>query len=202
MYTIGKQTAKYDGKTTGQKFMFTLNITSTISDNLSVQLFNNLKSVVYAGTDQFGTFYNPFTIDGSEAILVTGNSVGIQTNGNLVYKKFGGTLLTASTPAGQNLTYRDIFNMIAAGQYLKMSQVTIISNLQTQLTQGTMNVVNISDLGVVTKKSVPLLTFYTPNQEQNNIIDLYVNTEICKNQGLEFSILPNSTTSFTFYLEA
>jgi hypothetical protein len=202
MYTIGKQTAKYDGKTKGEKFLFTLKVTSTFSDNFTIQLFNVIKSVIFDGTTQNGNTYLPFTINSVENIVSGTNNVGIQTNGSLNYKNFSAaTNLLIQTPSDQNLTYRDIFSMISAGQYLKMSQITIISSSKTQLTQGTMNVINISDLGVITRKSVPLLTFFTPTQEQNYIIDLYINTELCKNQGLEFNILPGTTTTLQFYLE-
>lgn len=202
MYTLGKQTAKYDGKTNGEKFMFSLNITSTLVDTFTIQLFNVIKSVLFDGTIQNGTTFYPFTLDGYELIIATGNSVSAQTNGSLIYKKAGGTSLSVTAPGSQNLTYKDIFSMISAGKYFKMSQVTITSSLKAQLTGGTMNVINISDLGVVTRKSVPLVTFFDGNQNQNNILDVFVNTELCKNQGLEFTILPNSTATLQFYLEA
>jgi hypothetical protein len=134
-------------------------------------------------------------------MIIAPNRVGITSFGGLQYK-IGALNLDINTPAGQNLTYRDIFNMISAGQYLKMSRVSIISDSVDQLKQGTMNVLNVSNLGVVTRKSVPLLTFYTPTQDQNNIIDVFVNTELCKNQGLEFTILAGTTTNIQFYLEA
>ena len=201
MYTLGKQTAKYDGKTEGEKFLFTLNITNTMVDTFTINLFNVIKSVVYDGTTQVGQFFNPFTIDGVEFIMLGNSRVGIETNGNLAYRKIGGTNLIVSTPAGQNLTYRDIFSMISSGKYLKMSRILITSSLKAQLTTGTMNVINVSNLGVVTRKSVPLVTFFDGTQNQNNILDVFVNTELCKNQGLEFTILPNSTATMQFYLE-
>jgi hypothetical protein len=201
MYTLGKQAAKYDGKTEGEKFLFTLNIANTMVDTFTINLFNVIKSVVYDGTTQFGTEFFPFTIDGMEFINLGFSNVGIETSGRLKYEKAGGTFLTVSTPTGQNLTYRDIFSMISAGQYLKMSRILITSSLKAQLTSGTMNVINVSNLGVVTRKSVPLVTFFDGTQNQNNILDVFVNTELCKNQGLEFTILPNSTATMQFYLE-
>ena len=202
MYTLGKQAPKYNERTKGDKFLFTLNITSTIVDTFTINLFNVIKSVVYDGTTQVGEFFNPFTIEGIEFINLGNSRVGIETNGNLVYRKVGGTVLTTSTPRGQNLTYRDIFTMISAGQYLQLSRLQITSSLKAQLLTGTMNVVNISNVGVVTKKSVPLSTFFDATQNQNNILDVFVNTELCKNQGLEFTILPLSSTTIQFYLEA
>jgi hypothetical protein len=201
MYTIGKQTAKYDGKTNGENFKFELRIQSTFADTFTIQLFNVLKSVVYDGTTQNGNVLPPFAINTFETMIGAPNRVGITSFGGLQYK-IGALNLDINTPAGQNLSYRDIFNMISAGQYLKMSRVSIISDSVDQLKQGTMNVLNVSNLGVITRKSVPLLTFYTPTQDQNNIIDVFVNTELCKNQGLEFTILPNTSTNIQFYLEA
>lgn len=201
MYTLGKQTPKYNGNTKGEKFLLTLNITSTMVDTFTINLFNIIKSVVYDGTTQVGQFFNPFTIDGIEFINLGNSRVGIETNGSLVYRKVGGTVLTVSTPKDQNLTYRDLFSMISAGSYLQLSRLQITSSLKAQLTSGTMNVVNISNVGVVTKKSVSLSTFFDATQNQNNILDVYVNTELCKNQGLEFTILPLSTATFQFYLE-
>jgi len=201
MYTLGKQAPKYSDKTNGEKFLFTLNITSTFVDTFTINLFNVIKSVVYDGTTQVGTEFFPFTIDGMEFINLGLSNVGIETSGRLKYEKVGGTVLTATTPAGQNLTYRDIFSLISTGAYLQMSRLTITSNFREQLISGTMNVVNVSNVGVVTKKSVPLVTFFDATQNQNNILDVFINTHLCYNQGLEFTILPLSTATFQFYLE-
>jgi hypothetical protein len=201
MYTLGKQAPKYNDKTNGEKFLFTLNITSTMVDTFTINLFNVIKSVVYDGTTQLGTEFYPFTIDGMEFINLGLSNVGIETSGRLKYEKVGGTVLTATTPAGQNLTYRDIFSLISTGAYLQMSRLTITSNFREQLISGTMNVVNVSNVGVVTKKSVPLVTFFDATQNQNNILDVFINTHLCYNQGLEFTILPLSTATFQFYLE-
>lgn len=201
MYTLGKQAPKYSDKTNGEKFLFTLNITSTFVDTFTINLFNVIKSVVYDGTTQIGTEFFPFTIDGMEFINLGLSNVGIETSGRLKYEKVGGTVLTATTPAGQNLTYRDIFSLISTGAYLQMSRLTITSNFREQLISGTMNVVNVSNVGVVTKKSVPLVTFFDATQNQNNILDVFINTHLCYNQGLEFTILPLSTATFQFYLE-
>lgn len=201
MYTLGKQAPKYSDKTNGEKFLFTLNITSTFVDTFTINLFNVIKSVVYDGTTQVGTEFYPFTIDGMEFINLGLSNVGIETSGRLKYEKVGGTVLTATTPAGQNLTYRDIFSLISTGAYLQMSRLTITSNFREQLISGTMNVVNVSNVGVVTKKSVPLVTFFDATQNQNNILDVFINTHLCYNQGLEFTILPLSTATFQFYLE-
>jgi len=195
--------SKYDGKTNGELFKFTLNITSTFSSVFTIQLFNVIKSVVYDGTIQNGVTFTPFTINGVETIVAGTSSVGIQTNGSLNYKDFSAaTNLLIQTPEGQNLTYRDIFSMLSSGQYLKMNRLAITSSLRAQLTDGTMNVINVSNLGEINRKSVPLVTFFDGTQNQNKVLDVFINTEICKNQGLEFTILPNSTSSFTFYLEA
>jgi len=202
MYTLGKQTPKYSDKTNGEKFLFTLNITSTFVDTFTINLFNILKSVVYDGTTQVGQFFNPFTIDGIEFINLGNSRVGIETSGSLVYRKIGGTVLTIQAPAGQNLTYRDIFTLLSSGKYLHLSRLTITSSLREQLTSGTMNVINISNVGVVTRKSVPLVTFFDATQNQNKILDLDIHTHLCQNQGLEFTILPLSTATFQFYLEA
>ena len=202
MYTIGKQTPKYNDKTKGESFLFTLNITSTLVDTFTINLFNVIKSVVYDGTTQTGFFFNPFTINGMEFINLGNSNVGIETNGDLFYERVGGTSLRVSTPTGQNLTYRDIFSMISAGQYLQLTRLTITSSLKAQLTSGTMNVLNISNTGVINRKSVPLVTFFDATQNQNNILDVFVNTELCKNQSLEFTILPFSTATIQFYLEA
>lgn len=201
MYTLGKQAPKYNDKTNGEKFLFTLNITSTFVDTFTINLFNVIKSVVYDGTTQVGTEFFPFTIDGMEFINLGLSNVGIETSGRLKYEKVGGTVLTATTPTGQNLTYRDIFSLISTGAYLQMSRLTITSNFREQLISGTMNVVNVSNVGVVTKKSVPLVTFFDATQNQNNILDVFINTHLCYNQGLEFTILPLSTATFQFYLE-
>jgi hypothetical protein len=202
MYTLGKQAPKYNDKTKGESFKFTLNVTNTMTETMSLQLFNVLKSIIYDGTTQNSELFYPFTINGSEFINLGLSSVGIQTNGSLNFKKVGGTFLNASTPSDQNLTYRDIFNMISAGQYLQLSRIQITSSLREQLTQGTLNVINISTLGEIKKQSVPLLTYFDGTQNQNNILDVFINTELCKNQGLEFTILPNSTATIQFYLEA
>jgi hypothetical protein len=170
-------------------------------DTFTINLFNVIKSVVYDGTTQVGTEFFPFTIDGMEFINLGLSNVGIETSGRLKYEKVGGTVLTATTPAGQNLTYRDIFSLISTGAYLQMSRLTITSNFREQLISGTMNVVNVSNIGVVTKKSVPLVTFFDATQNQNNILDVFINTHLCYNQGLEFTILPLSTATFQFYLE-
>jgi hypothetical protein len=202
MYTLGKQTPKYSDKTNGEKFLFTLNITSTFVDTFTINLFNILKSVVYDGTTQVGQFFYPFTIDGIEFINAGYSRVGIETSGSLVYRKIGGTVLTIQAPAGQNLTYRDIFTLLSSGKYLHLSRLTITSSLREQLTSGTMNVINISNIGVVTRKSVPLVTFFDATQNQNKIIDVDIHTHLCQNQGLEFTILPLSTATIQFYLEA
>jgi hypothetical protein len=202
MYTIGKQTPKYNDKTKGESFLFTLNITSTFVDTFTINLFNVVKSVVTDGTTQNGIQFKPFTINDTEFIVAGTSNVGIQTNGSLNYKNFGAaTNLTVSTPTGQNLTYRDIFSMISAGQYLQLTRMTITSTLKAQLTSGTMNVLNISNTGVVNRKSVPLVTFFDATQNQNNTLDVFINTHLCYNQGLEFTILPLSTATFQFYLE-
>jgi len=201
MYTIGKQTSKYDGKTNGELFKFELTVQSTFAETFTIQLFNVLKSVVYDGTVQNGNTLPPFAINTFETMIVSPNRVGITSFGGLQYK-LGALNLDINAAAGQNLTYRDIFSMISAGKCLKMSRISIISDSVNQLKQGTMNVLNVSNLGVITRMSIPLLTFYTPNQDQNNIIDVFVNTELSKNQGLEFSILPGTTTNIQFYLEA
>ena len=117
MFTLGKQIAKYDGKTEGEKFLFTLNVVSTMDETFTIQLFNVIKSVVFDGTTQNGELYYPFTINGSEFINLGLSDVGILTDGSLNYQKVGGTKLNVSTPTGQNLTYRDIFSMIQAGKY-------------------------------------------------------------------------------------
>jgi hypothetical protein len=201
MYTLGKQAPKYNDKTNGEKFLFTLNITSTFVDTFTINLFNVLKSVVMDGTTQTGFFFFPFTINGMEFINLGMSNVGIETNGDLFYERVGGTNLRVSTPTAQNLTYRDIFSLISTGAYLQMSRLTITSNFREQLISGTMNVVNVSNVGVVTKKSVPLVTFFDATQNQNNILDVFINTHLCYNQGLEFTILPLSTATFQFYLE-
>ena len=202
MYTLGKQAPKYNDKTNGEKFLFTLNITSTFVDTFTINLFNVIKSVVYDGTTQNGIQFKPFTVNDTEFIVAGLSNVGIQTNGNLNYENSVGiTNLTVSTPTGQNLTYRDIFSLISTGAYLQMSRLTITSNFREQLISGTMNVVNVSNVGVVTKKSVPLVTFFDATQNQNNILDVFINTHLCYNQGLEFTILPLSTATFQFYLE-
>jgi hypothetical protein len=206
MYTIGKQTAKYDGKTNGENFKFELNVTSNFLVPFTIQLFNVLKSVIYDGASQAGVDFKPFDINTVENIVAGTNTVGFITDLNynaLRYQEFfAARNVFVSTPPGQNLTYRDIFSMISAGKCLKMSRISIISDSVDQLKQGTMNVLNVSNLGVITRMSIPLLTFYTPNQDQNNIIDVFVNTELSKNQGLEFTILPGTTTNIQFYLEA
>jgi hypothetical protein len=202
MYTLGKQSAQYDGKTEGENFLFTLNVESTMIDKFTINLFNVIKSVVFDGTTQNGTLFYPFTINGSEFINLGLSNVGIETNGDLFYEKVGGTNLRVSSPAGQNLTYRDIYSMIQSGKYLKMSRISITSNLTEQLTEGTMNVININNLGTLSRKSVPLITFFDATQNQSNIIDFFINTHLCYNQGLEFTILPNSNATLQFYLEA
>ena len=202
LYKLGKQSIPYDGKTKGNKFMFELDITSTLVDNFSVQLFNVLKSVVFDGTTQNGTTYYPFTLDGYELVIATGNSVSIQTNGNLIFKKAGGTLLTASTPSSQNLTYRDFYSMIASGQYFKLTKIILNCSNANQLRSGTLNVINISDEGILKRQSVPLTTFYSPNQEQNNTLIVDINTEICKNQGIELLIFPTTTVNVQFFIES
>jgi hypothetical protein len=202
MYTLGKQILKYDGKTEGEQFLFTLNVVSTMVDKFTINLFNVLKSVVSDGTTQNGTEFYPFTINGIEFINLGLSNVGIQTNGDLLYKKVGGTNLRISSPAGQNLTYKDIYSMIQAGKYLKMSRISITSSLTDQLKDGTMNVININNMGTLSRKSVPLVTFFDATQNQSNIIDLFINTHLCYNQGLEFTILPNSNATFQFYLES
>jgi len=203
MYTLGKQTSQYDGKTEGEQFLFTLNVTSDMNDTLTIQLFNVIKSVIFDGTTQNGVTYKPFTINDTELIVAGISNVGIQTDGSLNYKDYPNALnVNIKSPAGQNLTYRDIFSMIQSGKYLKMSRISITSNLTEQLTQGTMNVININNLGTLSRKSVPLITFFDATQNQSNIIDLYINTHLCYSQGLEFTILPNSTATFQFYLEA
>ena len=78
MYTIGKQTPKYNDKTKGESFLFTLNITSTLVDTFTINLFNVIKSVVYDGTTQTGFFFNPFTINGMEFINLGNSNVGIE----------------------------------------------------------------------------------------------------------------------------
>ena len=186
MFTIGKQAAQSDRKTEGEKFLFTLNITNTMVDTFTINLFNVIKSVVYDGTTQNGIQFKPFTVNDTEFIVAGLSNVGIQTNGNLNYENSVGiTNLTVSTPAGQNLTYRDIFSMISTGKYLKMSRILITSSLTDQLRTGTMNVINISNLGTLTRKSVPLVTFFDGTQNQNNILDVFINTHLCYNQGLK-----------------
>lgn len=203
MYTLGKQTSQYDGKTDGEQFLFTLNVTSDFTDTFTIQLFNVIKSVIFDGTTQNGIDFKPFTINDTELIVAGISNVGLQTNGTFNYKDYPNALnVNISTPAGQNLTYRDIFSMIQSGKYFKMSRISITSNLTEQLTEGTMNVININNLGTLSRKSVPLITFFDATQNQSNIIDLFINTHLCYSQGLEFTILPNSNATFQFYLEA
>lgn len=201
LYTIGKRTMYYDGKTKGTKFMFSLKIESTMVDTTPVQLFNILKSVVSNGTTQNGTFFYPFTINGIEFINLGQSYVGLHTDGSLYYRKVGGTFMQASTPSDQNLTYANIFEILQSGQCLKLNRVILRSTNKSQLVNGTVNVLNVSDLGTEKKQSIPTGTFFSPNQEQNFMVDIDLNTELSKNQGLEIPIFPTTTVFAQFFLE-
>lgn len=201
LYTIGKRTMYYDGKTKGTKFTFSLNIESTMIATMPLQLFNVLKSVINSGTTQNGTIFYPFTLDGYELIIATGNAVSLQANGDLNYRKAGGTYLKASTPSDQNLTYANVFEILQSGQCIKLSRLILRSTNKSQLVNGNINVLNVSDLGTVKKQSIPTGTFFSPNQEQNFMVDIDLNTELSKNQGLEIPIFPTTTVFAQFFLE-
>jgi hypothetical protein len=203
MYTIGKQTKKYNDKTKGESFKFTLDVSSNFVDVMTIQLFNILKSVVYDGSIQNGINFLPFALNTAENI-VNGNvnTVGLLSNNHLRYQeKLAARNLVISTPHQQNLSYRDIFSMISAGTCLQLNRITVTSSLRSQLTEGILNVVNVSNTGEVNRKSIPLITFFEGYQTQDNILDVFINTELSKNQGLEFTIQPLSTTTINFYLD-
>jgi hypothetical protein len=203
MYTIGKKIAKYNDKTNGEKFKFTLDVSSTFTDVMTLQLFNVIKSVIYDGSTQNGVSFTPFAINTVENI-VTANipTVGLLSNNHFRYREpLAAKNLVVSTPHEQNLSYRDLFNMISAGQCLQLSRITVTSTLRSQLTNGILNVVNVSNIGELKRQSIPLITFFDATQNQNNILDVFINTEINKNQGLEFTIQPLSTATINFYFE-
>lgn len=201
LYTLGKRANYYDGKTKGQKFTFNLKIESTMLASMPVQLFNVLKSVISNGTTQNGTIFYPFTLDGYELIIATGNAVTLQANGDLNYRKAGGTFVKVSTPSDQNLTYQDVFAMLQSGSYFKLNRLILSSTNKSQLTSGVLNVLNVSDTGTIKKQSIPTGTFFSVNQDQNFTVDMDINTEICKNQGLEITVFPTTTIFAQFFLE-
>jgi hypothetical protein len=203
LFSIGNKFAAFDGESTGSLSNLRLRITNAMAGTLTAELFNVIQSVVFFGANTgvafAGESFAPFTFANRDA--PNGNSsVVFNALGNLVYQNAAGAICTITLTNDQNLSYRDMFNIFAAGDKFQVERLKVSTTTQAQINQGTLKIVRISNLGLRTSDSYALSTDFSPNQQQSTLVDVFLRTELSKNQGLTLNVLAGETVDIQLFI--
>lgn len=204
LFSIGNKFAAFDGESSGSLSNLRLRITNGFSGTLTAELFNILQSVVYLGSNTgvslSGVAFRPFTAQTVNGFPPSFNNLVYFDNaGNLVYSDSGDTC-TITLTNDQNLSYRDMFNIFAAGDKFMVERLKVSTTTQAQINQGTLKIVRYSNLGLKTSDSYALSTDFSPNQQQSTLVDVFLKTELSKNQGLTLNVLAGETVDIQLFI--
>lgn len=203
LFSIGNKFAAFDGEATGSLSNLRLRITNAMAGTLTAELFNVLQSVVYLGANTGVAFaaeaFSPFTFANRDAVDAA-NTVVFNAAGNLVYTNTALATCTITLTNDQNLSYEDMFNIFAAGDKFQVERLKVSTTTQAQINQGTLKIVRFSNLGLKTSDSYALSTDFSPNQQQSTLVDVFLKTELSKNQGLTLNVLAGETVDIQLFI--
>lgn len=203
LFSIGNKFAAFDGEATGSLSNLRLRITNAMAGTCTVELFNVLQSVVTLGANTGVAFaaeaFLPFTFT-NRAAATAANTVVFNAAGNLVYTNTALALCTITLTNDQNLTYRDMFDIFGAGDKYMVERLKVSTTTQAQINQGTLKIVRYSNLGLKTSDSYALSTDFSPNQQQSTLVDVFLKTELSKNQGLTLNVLAGETVDIQLFI--
>jgi len=205
LFSIGNKFAAFDGEATGSLSNLRLRITNEMADTLTAELFNVIQSVVFIGSVSGQSFpgeaFAPFTFaDRNKANAQ--NTVVFNALGNLVYTNLAGDTCTITLTNDQNLSYVDMFNIFSAGDKFQVERLKVSTTTQAQINQGTLKIIRYSNYGLKTSDSYALSTDFSPNQQQSTLVDVFLRTELSKNQGLTLNVLTGETVDIQLFLRS
>lgn len=205
LFSIGNKFASFDGEATGSLSNLRLRITNAMSGTLTAELFNVIQSVVYLGSVSGVSYpaeaFAPFTFANRDAVN-TNNTVVFNALGNLVYTNSAGQTCTITLTNDQNLSYRDMFDIFSAGDKFQVERLKVSTTTQAQINQGTLKIIRYSNYGLKTSDSYALSTDFSPNQQQSTLVDVFLRTELSKNQGLTLNVLTGETVDIQLFLRS
>jgi hypothetical protein len=203
LFSIGNKFAAFDGESTGSLSNLRLRITNAMAGTLTAELFNVIQSVVFLGANTgvafSGEAFAPFTFTNRDAANAN-STVVFNALGNLVYTNAAGATCTITLTNDQNLSYRDMFDIFAAGDKFNVERLKVSTTTQAQINQGTLKIVRVSNLGLRTSDSYALSTDFSPNQQQSTLVDVFLKTELSKNQGLTLNVLAGETVDIQLFI--
>lgn len=203
LFSIGNKFAAFDGEATGSLSNLRLRITNAMAGTLTAELFNVLQSVVILGSGTGISYaseaFVPFVFSQRDKATAA-NTVVFNESGNLVYTNAALAACTITLTNDQNLSYRDMYNIFAAGDKFNVERLKVSTTTQAQINQGTLKVVRYSNLGLKTSDSYALSTDFSPNQQQSTLVDVFLKTELSKNQGLTLNVLAGETVDIQLFI--
>jgi hypothetical protein len=203
LFSIGNKFAAFDGEATGSLSNLRLRITNGMAGTLTAELFNVLQSVVILGSGTGISYaaeaFVPFVFSQRDKATAA-NTVVFNESGNLVYTNAALAACTVTLTNDQNLSYRDMFNIFAAGDKFQVERLKVSTTTQAQINQGTLKIVRYSNLGLKTSDSYALSTDFSPNQQQSTLVDVFLKTELSKNQGLTLNVLAGETVDIQLFI--
>jgi hypothetical protein len=203
LFSIGNKFAAFDGEATGSLSNLRLRITNAMAGTLTAELFNVLQSVVILGSGTGISYaaeaFVPFVFSQRDKATAA-NTVVFNESGNLVYTNAALAACTITLTNDQNLSYEDMFNIFAAGDKFQVERLKVSTTTQAQINQGTLKIVRYSNLGLKTSDSYALSTDFSPNQQQSTLVDVFLKTELSKNQGLTLNVLAGETVDIQLFI--
>lgn len=203
LFSIGNKFAAFDGEATGSLSNLRLRITNAMAGTLTAELFNVLQSVVILGSGTGISYaaeaFVPFVFSQRDKATAA-NTVVFNESGNLVYTNAALAACTITLTNDQNLSYRDMYNIFAAGDKFNVERLKVSTTTQAQINQGSLKVVRYSNLGLKTSDSYALSTDFSPNQQQSTLVDVFLKTELSKNQGLTLNVLAGETVDIQLFI--
>ncbi len=203
LFSIGNKFAAFDGEATGSLSNLRLRITNGMAGTLTAELFNVLQSVVILGSGTGISYaaeaFVPFVFSQRDKATAA-NTVVFNESGNLVYTNAALAACTITLTNDQNLSYRDMFNTFAAGDKFNVERLKVSTTTQAQINQGTLKIVRYTNLGLKTSDSYALSTDFSPNQQQSTLVDVFLKTELSKNQGLTLNVLAGETVDIQLFI--
>jgi hypothetical protein len=203
LFSIGNKFAAFDGEATGSLSNLRLRITNAMAGTLTAELFNVLQSVIILGSGTGISYaaeaFVPFVF-GQRDKATAANTVVFNEAGNLVYTNAALAACTITLTNDQNLSYRDMYNIFSAGDKFNVERLKVSTTTQAQINQGTLKIVRYTNLGLKTSDSYALSTDFSPNQQQSTLVDVFLKTELSKNQGLTLNVLAGETVDIQLFI--
>lgn len=172
---------------------FTIKIVNGLGADTKIELFNYLRSIVWALNTNI-TAFNPWTAV-SVAAANANSLVYFDQTGNLIFQDAGGLKLTISC---NQVPYISMFIASAFFPWRVERMIMTFTN-DLSLDQDIKHVTN-TFLG--SKKENPMTprTFFQPTQFQSKLVEIKAPYDIDIEKGLQMTILSGETLTFNLYL--